>query len=85
MSERHKAWDALKSVLSGLIGYQCEKVSVRGSIVATLCVAQTRGMKSGERRSVNVLELEYLASSSGRLQDRLLSQFPARCWLAICS
>ena len=67
MNEGYRAWGALKSVLSyrGL-GIKAEKCIDERVIVPTaLYGAEAWGMRSAERRQVNVLEMKCLRSLVG--------------------
>ena len=59
MNEGYKAWGALKSVLSNRgLGMQANKCIYEGVIVPmALYGAEAWGMRSAERRKVNVLEI----------------------------
>ena len=58
MNEEYKAWGALKSVLSNRgLGINAKKCLNEGVIVPTaLYEAEALGMRSAERRKVNVHE-----------------------------
>ena len=60
----YRAWGALKSALSNReLGIMAKKCLYEGVIVPTgLYVAEAMGMRSGERRKVNVLETKCLRS-----------------------
>ena len=60
MNEGYRAWGALKSVLSNTaLGIKAKKCLYEGVIVPTaLYGAEAWGMRSAERRKVNVLEME---------------------------
>ena len=64
MNEGYRAWGALKSVLSNRgLGIKAKKCLYEGVIVPTgLCGAEAWGMRSTERRKVNVLETKCLRS-----------------------
>ena len=67
MNEGYRALGALKSVLSyrGL-GIKAKKCRYEGAIVpTTLYRAEAWGMRSAERRKVNVLKMKYLRSLVG--------------------
>ena len=59
MNEEYRAWGALKSVLSNRgLEKRVKKCLYEGVIVPTaLYEAETWGMRSAERRKVNVLEM----------------------------
>ena len=61
------AWGSLKSVLSNRgLGIKAKKCLHEGVIVPTaLCGAEAWGMRSAERRKVNVLEMKCLGSLVG--------------------
>ena len=67
MNEGHRAWGALKSVLSNRgLGIKANKCLYEGVIVPTaLYGAEEWGMRSAERRKVNVLEMKCLRSLVG--------------------
>ena len=67
MNKGCRAWGALKSVLSNRgLGIKAKKCLFRGVIVPTaLYGAEAWGMRSVERRKVNVLEMKYLRSLVG--------------------
>ena len=62
MNEGYRAWGALKSVLINRgLGIKAKKCLYEGVIVPTaLYGAEAWGMRSAERRKVNVLELKCL-------------------------
>ena len=64
MNEGYRAWGVLKSVLSNRgLGIKAKKCLYEGVIVpATLYRAEAWGMRSAERREVNVLEMKCLRS-----------------------
>ena len=64
MNEGYRAWGALKSVLSNRgFGIKAKKCIYEGVIVPTeLYGAEALGMRSAERRKVNVLEMKCLRS-----------------------
>ena len=67
MNEGYRAWGALKSVLgnSGL-GIKAKKCLYEGVIVPTaLYGAESWGMRSDERKKMNVLEMKCLRSLVG--------------------
>ena len=67
MDERYRAFGALKSVLSNSgLGRKAKKCLYERVIVPTaLCGAEAWGMRSDERRKVNVLEMKCLRSLVG--------------------
>ena len=67
MNEGYRAWGALKSVLSNSgLGIKAKKCLYERVIVPTaLYGADARGMRSAERRKVNVLEMKCLRISVG--------------------
>ena len=67
MNEGYRAWGALKSVLSNRgLGIEAKKCLYEGGIVPTaLYGAEAWGMRSAERRNVNVLEMKCLRSLVG--------------------
>ena len=67
MNEEYRAWGALKRVLTNWgLGIKAKKCLYEGVIVPTaLYGAAAWGMKSGERRKVNVLEMKCLKSLVG--------------------
>ena len=67
MNEGYGAWLALKSVLSiRVLGIKAKKCLYEGVIVPTeLYAAEAWGMRSAERRKVNVLEKKCLRSLVG--------------------
>ena len=62
MNERYRAWGTLKSVLSnrGLGIYTKKCPYERVNVPTALYGAEAWGMRSAERRKVNVLEMKYL-------------------------
>ena len=64
MNEEYRAWGALKSVLSSrVLGIMAKKCLYKGVIVSmSLYGAEACGMRSAERRKVNVLEMKCLRS-----------------------
>ena len=64
INEGYRAWGALKSVLSNRgLGIKAQKCLYEGVIVPTaLYGAEAWGMRSAERRKVNVLEMKCLRS-----------------------
>ena len=77
MNEGYRAWGTLKSVLSkrGLV-IMAKKCLYEGEIVPTaLYGAEAWGMRSAERRKLNVLEMKCLRSLVGVLQmDRVRNE-----------
>ena len=76
MSEGYRAWGALKSVLSNRgLGMKVNSV-YEGAIVPTVLYgAEAWGMRSAERRKVNVLEMKCLRSFIGVSRiDRVKNQ-----------
>ena len=67
MNEEYRAWGVLKSVLSNKgLGIKAKNCLYEGLIVPTaLYGAEAWGMRSAERRKVNVLEMKYLRSLVG--------------------
>ena len=67
MNEGYRAWGALKIVLSNRgLGIKAKKCLYKGVIVPTaLKGAGAWGMRSAERRKVNVLEMKCLRSLVG--------------------
>ena len=67
MNEGYRAWGALKSVLSSRgLGIKAKKCLYEGVIVPTaLHGAEAWGMRSAEKRKVNVLEMKCLGSLVG--------------------
>ena len=67
MNEGYRAWVALKSVLSNRgLGIKAKKCLYEGLIVPTAWYgAEAYGMRSAERRKVNVLEMKRLRSLVG--------------------
>ena len=67
MNEGYRAWGALKSVLSNTgLGINANNCLFEGVIVPTaLYGAEAWGMRSAERRKVNVLEMKCLRSLVG--------------------
>ena len=66
MKEGYRAWGVLKSVLSnrGLV-IQAKKCLYGGVVPTVLYGAEAWGMRSAERRKVNVLEMKCLRSLVG--------------------
>ena len=66
MNEGYRAWGALKSVLSNRLGIKAMKCLYEEVIVPTaLYGAEAWGMRSAERRKVNVIEMKCLRSLVG--------------------
>ena len=67
MNEGYRAWGELKSVLSNRgLGIKAKKCLYEGVIVPTAVYgAEAWGMRSAERRKVNVLEMKCLRSLVG--------------------
>ena len=67
MNEGYRAWGALKSVLSNRgLGIRAKKCLYEGVIVPmALYGAEAWGMRSAERRKVNVLEMKCMRSLVG--------------------
>ena len=67
MNEGHRAWGAMKSVMSNRgLGIKVKKCRNEGVIVPmVLYRAEAYGMRSAERRKVNVLEIKCLRSLVG--------------------
>ena len=67
LNEGYSAWGELKSVLSKRgLGIKAKKCLYEGGIVPTaLSGAEAWGMRSAERRKVNVLEMKCLRSLVG--------------------
>ena len=67
INDGYKAWGALKSVLSNRgLRIKAKKCPYEGVIVSTaLYGAEAWGMRSAERRKVNVLEMKCLRSLVG--------------------
>ena len=67
MNEGYGAWGALKSVLSNsALGIKAKMCLYEVVTVPTaLYGVETWGMRSAERRKVNVLEMKYLRSLVG--------------------
>ena len=67
MNEGYRAWGALKSVLSNkVLGIKAKKCLYEGVIVSTsLYGAKAWGMRSAERRKVNVPEIKCLGNLVG--------------------
>ena len=77
MNERYRACGALKSVLSKRgLGIKAKKCLYEGVIVPTaLYGAEAWGMRSAERRKVNILEMKCLRSLVGvSLMDRVRNE-----------
>ena len=61
MNEGYRAWGALKCVLSSRVLIKAKRCLYEGVIVPTaLYGAEAWGMRSAERRNMNVLEMECL-------------------------
>ena len=67
MNEGYRAWGALKSVLSNRgLAIKAKKCLYEGVIVPTVLYgAEAWGMRSAERRKMNVLEMKCLRSLFG--------------------
>ena len=67
MNKGYRAWGALKSVMSNRgLGIKAKKYLYEGVIVPTaLYGEEALGMRSAERRKVNVLEIKCLRSLVG--------------------
>ena len=67
MNEGYRAWGALKSeLINRRLGKKDKKFLYEGVIVPTaLCDAEAWGMRSAERRKVNILEMMCLRSLVG--------------------
>ena len=67
MNEGYRAWGALKSVQNNRgLGINAKKSLYKGVIVPTVLYgAEACGMRSAERRKVNVLEMKCLRSLVG--------------------
>ena len=67
MNEGYRAWGALKSVLSNRgLGIKAKKCLYEGVIVPrALYEAEAFGMRSADRRKVNVLEMKCLSCLVG--------------------
>ena len=67
MNEGYRAWRSLKSVLGNRgLGIKAKKCLYEGVIVPTaLYGVESLGMRSAERRKVNVLEMKCLRSLAG--------------------
>ena len=67
MNEGYRAWGALRSVLSNRgLGIKAKKCLYEGVIAPTaLYVAEAWGMRSAERRKMNVLEMQCLRNLVG--------------------
>ena len=76
MNEGYKAWGALKSVLSNReLGINSKKCLCEGVIVPkALYRAEAWGMRSAERRKVNVLEMKCLRSFGVSRMDRVWNE-----------
>ena len=71
MNEGYRAWGALKSVLSNRgLGIKAKKFLYEGVIVPrALYGAEAWGMRSFERRKVNVFEMKCLRSLVGIVRN----------------
>ena len=67
MNEGYRAWEALKSVLRNIgLGMKTKKCLYERVIVPTVWyLAEAWGMRSAERKKVNVLEMKCLRSLVG--------------------
>ena len=67
MNEGYRAWRGLKSVLSNRgLGIKANKCLYEGAIVPrTLYGAEAWGVRSADRRTVNILEMKCLRSMVG--------------------
>ena len=67
MNEGYRAWGVMKSVISNRgLGIKAKKCRNEGLIVPTVLYgAEAYGMRSAERRKVNVLEIKCLRSLVG--------------------
>ena len=67
MNEGYRAWGMLKSILSNrVLGIKAKKYLYEGVIAPmALYRAEAWGMRSAERRKVNILEMKCLASLVG--------------------
>ena len=77
MNEWYRAWGALKSVLSNRgFGIKAKKCLYEGVIVPTaLYGTEAWGMRSAERRKMNVLEMKCLRSLVGvSRMDRVINE-----------
>ena len=77
MNEGYRAWGALKHILSNNgLGIKVKKCLYEGVIVPTaLFGAEAWGIRSAERRKVNVLEMQCLKSLIGVLRmDRVRNE-----------
>ena len=77
MNQGYRAWGPMKSVLSNReLGIKAKKCLYEGVIVPTaLYEAEAWGMRSAERRKVNVLEMKCLRSLVGvSLMDRVRNE-----------
>ena len=82
MNEGYRAWGALKSILSNRgLGIKAKKCLYEGVIVpTTLYGAEAWGMRSAERRKVNVLEMKCLRSLVGvsRMEELEMESWNSR-------
>ena len=77
MNDGYRAWGALESVLSNRgFGIKAKKCLYEGVFVPTaLCGAEALGMRSNERRKMNVLEVKCLRSLVGvSRMDRVMNK-----------
>ena len=77
MNEEYRAWGALKSVLSNRgFGIKAKKCLYEGEIAPTAFHrAEAWGMRSAERRKVNVLEMKCLRNLIGvKRMDRVRNE-----------
>ena len=75
MNEGYRAWGELKNVLNNRgLGIKAKKCLYEGEIIVPTALygAEARGMRSAQRRKVNVLEMKCLRSLVGVLRmDRV--------------
>ena len=77
--EWYRAWRALKSVKNRGLGIKAKKCLYEGVIVPTaLYGAEAWGMRSTERRKVNVLEMKCLSSLVGVSQIHRVRNYEVR-------
>ena len=77
MNEGYRSWGTLKSILSNRgLGIKAKKCPYEGVIVPTVLYgAEAWGMRSAERRKVNVLEMKCLGTLLGvSLMDRVRNE-----------